>query len=147
MPKPVPLLVAPNPHASLDDDGDPCGYVLRVDLRRLSAKPILLGAQRVVRDGAMKIEYTLAPVEVDDLPAYRKALRSGELFPGDEATARRVGVPWLPLDAQHAAAAVRAADAYQARFGVRPAWAVAPDPTPPADAPAPPSSPTPSEAP
>lgn len=127
------LTVVPNPYTSLDADGDPCGYVHRVDLRALSSKPILLGAERYLKDGRVKIRVSPDPVEIPDLPAYRRMLKTGELLPVDEATSRRAGLPWVPLEerlAKHrAAAAVR----HQAHHGERPSWA---DPTPtPVEAP------------
>ena len=97
MPKPATLSVVVNPYTALDADGDPAGYVLRVDLRRHSSKPLLLGAERVLVDGAIKVRHSLDPVTVPDLPAYRRHLRTGELLSADEATARAAGVPWRPV--------------------------------------------------
>lgn len=127
------LFVAPNPFSSLDADGDPCGYVLRVDLRRLSSKPMLLGARRELREGKPKIVYDLEPVEVPDLPAYRRMIKTGELLAADEATALRAGVPWMPLHQQLDQARAIAADRYKAHHGALPSWA-APPSTPTAEA-------------
>ena len=120
------LSVLPNRFISLDDDGDPCGYVLRVDLRQQSSKPILLGAQRVLRNGKLKVEFDDEPTELPDLPASRRMLKSGELLAANEPTARRAGLSWKPLDEQIARARAVAAARYQAHHGTAPSWA---DPT------------------
>lgn len=135
MPALPPLCVVPNPYASLDDDGDPVGYVLRVDLRRVTGKPMMLGARRVMVAGKPKIEHSPDPVQVPDLPAYRAHLRAAAILPADAATARRAGVPWVPVEAALAAAKDAAAARYLATFGVSPSWAApAADPTPAAEA-------------
>lgn len=126
---PSPLAVHPNPYASLDEDGDPCGYVLRVDLR--SSKPVLLHARRVMRGGRVKVAYDEGATTVPDLPAYRRFLATGQILPADEETARRAGVPWEPVDdalARHRAIAL---ERFRAGTGHIPSWAQAPDPTTP----------------
>ena len=135
MPALPPLCVVPNPYASLDDDGDPVGYVLRVDLRRLSSKPQMVGARRVMIAGKPKIAHESDVVELPDLPAYRQHLKAGAILPADEATARRAGLAWVPPEAALAAAKVAAAAKYLATFGVSPSWAApAADLTPAAEA-------------
>jgi len=135
MPALPPLRVVPNPYASLDDDGDPVGYVLRVDLRHLSGRPQMIGARRVMVAGKPKIAHEPDEVELPDLPAYRQHLRGAALLPADEATARRAGLPWVPVADALAAAKDAAAAKYLATFGVSPSWvAPAADPTPAAEA-------------
>lgn len=133
------LLVAPNPYLVLDEDGDPCGYVLRVDLRRQSSRPILLGAQRVLRNGKLKVSFSDEPQQVPDLPAYRRHLRTGEILPADPSTARIVGLPWVPLADALARHREASALRFLAETGDLPPWAAASpdptDPTPPAEAP------------
>lgn len=134
------LRVVPNPYTALDADGDPCGYVLRTDLRRLSKKPILLGAQRILRNGAIKVQVDAEPVEVPDIAAYRTHLRNGEILPADEATARRCGLLWTPPAEALATRRERAALDHLAATGDLPAWATAPAAAPaPTDPPNPPS--------
>jgi hypothetical protein len=58
-----------------------------------------------------------SPVLVDDLPAYRTALRAGDLLPGDLATAKLVGIPFVPPAEALAAAKARAAALYAAQTG------------------------------
>lgn len=118
-----PLSVLPNRYAALDEDGDPAGYVLRVDLRRHSSKPLLLGATRVVRDGKIKVEHVDEPVSVPDLPAYRRMLKTGELLAGDEPTARAAGLPFVPLAEALERCRQRAITDHQAHTGQLPAWA------------------------
>lgn len=128
---PSTLAVCPNPYTSLDEDGDPCGYVLRVDLRGLSARPVLLHARRVMRGGKPKVDFDEGATTVPDLPAYRRFLVTGQILAADEATARRAGIPWEPVDealARHRAAALAR---FQADTGSLPSWAQAPAPTTP----------------
>lgn len=119
------LLVLLNKYAALDDDGDPAAYVLRVDLRSQSAKPILLGATRVIRAGKLKVDFTDEPVSVPDLGTYRRMIKTGELLAADEATAAAARVPWVPLSEQIELHRQRAIATFQAHHGQPPAWAAA----------------------
>jgi hypothetical protein len=117
------LLVFPNPFAALDSDGEPAAVLPRVDL------PGALVGARVdherSRDGALKYFFDLSqPVQLPDLPAYRAALRSGDLLPANEATARLVGRPFVaPPDALREAEE-RAAARWRAETGEDPPFVV-----------------------
>jgi hypothetical protein len=114
------LLVAPNPYLSLDNDGDPCAYVLRVDP---SNRGRLVAARRVLVNGKVKIEFE-ETASLPLLPAYRRHLQNGELLPADEATAKFAGVPWRPLAEQIRYHRAQAVARYQAHHdGALPAWA------------------------
>lgn len=120
-----PLLVLPNRYIALDEDGDPAGYVLRVDLRSLSNKPILLGAERVLRAGKVKILHTDEPVSMPDLGTYRRLLKTGELLAADEATARAAGIAFVPLADALERERQGAIARHQAHTGEAPSWAAA----------------------
>lgn len=125
MARAIVLHVLPNPFAALDSDGDPAAALPRVDL------PSLLVGARVdlerSRDGATKFLFDLQrPVQLPDLPAYRSALRSGDLLPADEATARLVGCPFVaPEEALRQARALAAAR-WRAETGEDPPFAASP---------------------
>ena len=122
------LSIVPNPFgAELDGDGDPCCYVHRVDLRRHSAKPILLHAQRVLRDGKVKVTYEEGAVEVPDLPAYRRLLRTGQILPATPATAALVGMVWEPVEEALARYRAIRIKQFLATTGRLPPWAATPE--------------------
>lgn len=117
------LLVFPNPFAALDSDGDPAAVFPRVDL------PSLLVGARVdherSKDGATKFFFDLSkPVQLPDLPTYRNALRSGDLLPADEATARLIGRPFVPPQQALREAELRAAARWRAETGEDPPFIV-----------------------
>lgn len=117
------LLVMPNPFAALDSDGEPAAVFPRVDL------PNLLVGARVdherSKDGAAKFFFDLSkPVQLPDLPTYRNALRSGDLLPANEATARLVGRPFVPPEEALREAEMRAAARWRAETGEDPPFVV-----------------------
>lgn len=117
------LLVFPNPFAALDSDGDPAAAFPRVDL------PNLLVGARVdherSKDGATKFFFDLSkPVQLPDLPTYRNALRSGDLLPADEATARLIGRPFVAPQKALQEAEMRAAARWRAETGEDPPFIV-----------------------
>lgn len=118
MPPVKELRVVVNKFAALDGDGDPAGTVSNVHRRGG-----LVGAQREMRGGSVKIAYQDEPTTLPNLPAYRAALRTGELLAADEATARVAGRPFVPVDKALASAADVAAARHLADCGELPAWA------------------------
>lgn len=130
------LSVHPNPYCALDADGDPCGVVPRADLRS-----ILIGARLDLErssDERQKYLFDVETlVELPDDPAHRNALRSGDLLPADERTARLCGLTFLPLAQQLELAKKGAAARWLAETGVLPPFAAAPIDPPAAPAPAP----------
>lgn len=119
---PPTLLVLPNPFAALDADGDPAAAFPRVEPALRGA---LVGARVDHARSADSEKYffdTGKAVPLPDLPAYRKALRDGDLLCADEATARLVGLrfvdPALALEQSEAAAVAR----WRAETGEDPAF-------------------------
>lgn len=137
MPKPPPSLsVLPNPYAALDSDGEPAAAMPRVDLKNL-----YIGASiDRARTNEQKTKYlfdTKTEVRVPDLPTYRNALRSGDLLAADEATARAVGIAFVPPAKALENAAAQAAARWRAETGEDPPFASSPStPTEGAAAPA-----------
>jgi hypothetical protein len=117
-----PLLVAANPYCALSSEGLPAGAVPRFDMPsgRFGGAVTYVGA---VLDAARSTDdhrvylFDGEPVAVADLPAYRVALRCGDLLPADALTARLVGVPFVPLPEALATARAQAASRYQAVTG------------------------------
>lgn len=129
------LLVVANLYAALDEDGEPAGAVRRPEMRSL-----FVGAEQRPADpkkpsNVPKYDFSADPVEVPDLPAYRHYLRTGELLPGDEKTAKKVGLKFRPVADELAERAERAAADFEAHYGERPAWALAPAPASAAELP------------
>lgn len=140
------LCVLPNPYAALDAKGRPAAAF---PLEGLSGRDRYLGAQideartkkiqRVVfhpagyvhEKGAGDAELVAAwaalePLTVADTAYYRMALRRGDdVLPGDEETARKVGLPdGTPVGREALAVAAAKAEAkFRARYGVAPAIA------------------------
>lgn len=126
MPPVKELRVVVNRYAALDGDGDPAGTVSNVHRRGG-----LVGAQREMRGGSVKIVYQDEPTALPNLPAYRAALRTGELLAADEPTARVAGRDFVPVAVALASAASAAAARHLAECGELPAWARPPASTPP----------------
>lgn len=147
---PPTLHVLPNPFAALDADGDPAAAFPRVEPALRGA---LVGARIDHARSADSEKYlfdTDKAVQLPDLPAYRKALREGDLLCADEATARLVGLPFQPPALALEQAAAKAAARWLAETGAPPAWCretpAAPAPASAAPTPSP-SDPTPAPAP
>lgn len=125
MAKAIALLVLANPYLFLHDDGEPGCVVHSVaahdpDNRRLGARlrvtPTFKAAPHSGQHDRQETrhDYDHDPFPLPDLAEYRKAIRSGELFAADEKTAKEVGIEWVPLDKQIAAAKAAAIDRWKA---------------------------------
>lgn len=121
MPKPATLHVVSNPFCSLDADGDPSGIANRADIRG-----DLVGAlldHKNSKDGALKYVFSTDVVPLPDMPPHRKLLRTGQLLPADEKTAKLCGLVFKQPTAALAAAKERAALEYLAAYGELPPFA------------------------
>jgi hypothetical protein len=121
--KPKTLLVFPNPYLSLDEDGHPAAFVVRVDFR-----PNLVGARRGparFKGGPPSYSYDEQPTELPDLPEYRHFLRTGELIAANPATAQLAGLPgpFREPAAVLAESAERAAKRFEEEHGEPPPFA------------------------
>lgn len=130
MPKPSTLLVVANPYCSLDADGEPSGVANRADIRGDLIGCVLDRARS--KDGALKYSFTDEPVALPDMQPHRKLLRTGQIFPADEKTARLVGIPFVPPADALAHAKDRVAVEYFATYGELPPFAEQPDTSAPA---------------
>jgi hypothetical protein len=118
-----PLLVLPNPFLSLDGDGNfahacPCaskhvagsaqyvGATRTINVQVASEKVTWQSAARPGQKPRMataitpersKAVYTFTtePVELPDLPQYRKAIQSGDILAADVYTAQRAGIAFV----------------------------------------------------
>lgn len=97
------LTVYANPYAALDHLGRPAGAVAR---DRIHDRPGYVGAAVVATDVEAlpkghagtpsqdtRFEFEAGPIVLPNADYYRRAVRRGELFAGDEATAQACGVP------------------------------------------------------
>ncbi len=117
------LKVVANPYCALDHEGVPCGaYPFDPEhgagaMRNVGARIDTARTRVLVKGHEMPFKgrkyplsgggaqrtfwaYDLSPQDVPDCAHYRAGIRSGDIFPGDEATARAVGATWrLPAEA------------------------------------------------
>ncbi len=121
MPKPSTLYVVANPFCSLDSDGDPSGVANRADLRG-QLVGALLDLKRS-KDGALKYLFSADPVPLPDMQPHRKFLRTGQLLPADEKTAKLCGIEFVPPAVALERAKDRAATEYLAAYGELPPFA------------------------
>lgn len=132
MPAPNRLLVHPNPFAALDVDGNPAGA-----FQEEGAPGVYIGATLVtdgpepppgdVLSGAAtpptrRFLFEAGEVSVPATSHYLYALRTGELLPADERTAREAGIAkFVPHEEALKAARKRAIADFKAAHGYEPA--------------------------
>ena len=118
-----PLLVLPNPFLSLDGDGNPAhacpcaakhvagsaqyvGATRTINVQVASEKVTLQSPGRpgqkprtatAITPERSKAVYTFTekPVEIPDLPQYRKAIQNGDILAADAYTAQRAGIAFV----------------------------------------------------
>lgn len=147
------LLVLPNPFLSLDGDGNPA-HACPCDVKHVGSSAQYVGATRAIivqvpsepitvtspgRPGQKprtaktetpersKAVYTFSetPVEIPDLPQYRKAIQSGDIIAADAFTAQRAGVAFVDPREVLARSRDLAAKQWAADHGGElPAWAL-----------------------
>lgn len=93
------LMVLPNPHAALDEHGEPSAAVQVEGSSGAVWVGARIDAERSRREGRTRFVFERAPVRVPCTAYYMRRLEDGDLLPADEATARRAGLPWAePTD-------------------------------------------------
>ena len=109
------LSVVPNPFLAHDSDGRPCSVAYRSD----TARPEPIGATITgeTSDGELIYQFTSEPVSLPDKAEHRKLFHGRQILPADEATARLVGVPFVPVATALATARAEAAARYLAETG------------------------------
>lgn len=116
------LLVVANPYCALDEEGNPVGALRRTDL----GPEALIGAVRsVAPDGTRTLVWLDEPKAIPANQTHRRWLQHGEILPADEATAREVGIAFVPVAEALAKAKANAAKAFQQATGRLPPFAEA----------------------
>lgn len=127
------LDVYANPYHSLDHLGRPAGVCPRERQPTTLGHAGYVGATPATTEPTKRgrddhrspdqdtcWQFSKEKIRVEDTPYYRKAIRSGELLPASESTAKKVGgVEFLPHDAAIAKAKAEAFKAFEASIGVK----------------------------